>query len=159
MQKQGRWKYYLGISLASGLGAAMVGFSAFDYALPLPRCLIQALLGFSSPSCGLTRSIRALAHGNIGLSLWYHLFGIPIAALTFLAGVTGALALCTQPFAETLKARFWMPLVKRKTMVGSLALFFAYYATRLAAFYDLEVPSLLGNSVFWSFLETGAKAL
>ena len=76
MQKQGRWKYYLGISLASGLGAAMVGFSAFDYALPLPRCLIQAFLGFPSPSCGLTRSIRALALGNIGLSLWYHLYGI-----------------------------------------------------------------------------------
>ncbi|MGD1851840.1 MAG: DUF2752 domain-containing protein [Cyanophyceae cyanobacterium] len=159
MQRKGYWKYYLGLGLASGLGAAMVGFSAFDSDLPLPHCLIQAFLGFPSPSCGLTRSIRALAQGNLVVSLWYHLFGLPIVGLTFLWGTIAVLKLCRQPLGEGPKVNLWMRLVKRETIIVAPSLFLTYYAVRLAAFYNIGVPSLLGNSVFWRFLETGAKAL
>ncbi len=48
-------------------------------------CVFRELTNIPCPSCGLTRSIRALASGDLRLSLYYHPLTILIAALLLLA--------------------------------------------------------------------------
>ena len=49
--------------------------AALGYDYSSEDCEFQALLGFPSPSCGLTRSFIALVSGNFLLSIQYHIFG------------------------------------------------------------------------------------
>jgi hypothetical protein len=52
--------------------------------MPL-RCPLFFLTGIQCPTCGLGRSVVAALTGEIGLSLHYHPFGVPLVVSTFLA--------------------------------------------------------------------------
>jgi hypothetical protein len=51
-----------------------VAFAGFE-SRPLPTLCASRWLGFSCPTCGVTRSIIALVHGEIAQSLAFHRFG------------------------------------------------------------------------------------
>lgn len=51
-----------------------------------PLCPFRALTGLPCPGCGLTRSLVALAHGDLAASLFFHPLGLLLAlALVALA--------------------------------------------------------------------------
>jgi hypothetical protein len=43
--------------------------------IPLLSCAFHDLTGHSCPTCGLTRSLHAISHGELLVSLHYHLMG------------------------------------------------------------------------------------
>lgn len=51
--------------------------------LPFTTCGFHALTGYSCPTCGMTRSLHAIAHGEITASFQYHLMG-PLVFLLML---------------------------------------------------------------------------
>lgn len=50
-------------------------FVYFKFVLPnveVPSCVLYSILGVYCPGCGGTRAVRALCHGEILKSVWYH---------------------------------------------------------------------------------------
>jgi hypothetical protein len=43
--------------------------------LPLPACAFHSITGHSCLTCGMTRSLHAITHGDLAASLQFHLFG------------------------------------------------------------------------------------
>jgi len=65
---------------ASGLGT--------HQQLGLPACSFEARTGLPCPSCGMTTSMAAMAHGQVGAALSAHPFGVvAFLAVLALAGV------------------------------------------------------------------------
>ena len=62
--------------LAGGLVLAFLAlFFVSPANLPLPGCAFQSVTGYSCMTCGMTRSLHAMAHGNLALSAGHHLLG------------------------------------------------------------------------------------
>jgi hypothetical protein len=67
---------------------------------PFAGCVFQAITGHSCFTCGLTRSLHAIAHGQLGASIRYHLFGP-----AFFAGIL----LCSIVFgAEAIRGKRYL---------------------------------------------------
>jgi hypothetical protein len=43
--------------------------------LPFPECAFHAITGHSCLTCGMTRSLHAISHGELSVSIRRHLFG------------------------------------------------------------------------------------
>ena len=74
---------------AAGLGIAALsaGFGpSFWQGLP-QLCAFEAMTGLPCPTCGITRSFAATAHGQLGLAFHYHAFGPFLFAVTLLASL------------------------------------------------------------------------
>ncbi len=56
------------------------------YRIPFLVCPIKHFTGIPCPTCGMTRSFMAIAHGDLGQAFAFHLFG-PILFLTFLIAI------------------------------------------------------------------------
>ena len=78
--------YYAGLLL---LGVAVIMVPVMrHYILPMLEklslgCVLYRLLGVYCPGCGGTRAVKALLHGHIIMSLWYHPLIIYCVALYF----------------------------------------------------------------------------
>ena len=46
--------------------------------LPLPACTFHSITGHSCLTCGMTRSLHAIAHGEWAASIHHHVFGPPV---------------------------------------------------------------------------------
>jgi hypothetical protein len=97
--------------------------------LPLPECAFHSITGHSCLTCGMTRSLHAILHGDLAASIRYHLFG-PAVFLGML--------LCLMTFAaETISGRryaLWAGGKIGGRVVGMVAiLWFVYWGVRLAA--------------------------
>ena len=96
--------------------------------LPVPACAFHSITGHSCLTCGLTRSLHAVLHGDLADSFRYHLFG-PAVLL--------GLLLCLGVFvAESVGGRRMAPSVGRSLrngIIGATAiLWFLYWGIRLA---------------------------
>ena len=97
--------------------------------VPFLSCPIRALIGIPCPSCGMTRSFLALAKGDLGESIFYHLFG-PLLFLTFLiVTVHTAIEL-------VMRRKVFPPYYKKLYQLHlhwiGLASFLGYYVIRLS---------------------------
>ncbi len=67
----------------------------------LPGCMTYQLFGIYCPSCGMTRSVIALLHGNVFLSLRQNafvIFGIVVAVLVYIRFALRFFGIQLKPF-------------------------------------------------------------
>lgn len=104
----------------------------FNPGLPGFRCIFFSLTGCPCPACFLTRSVAAAFSGQFGLSLQYHLMGLPIAIYLL---ACSALSIK----AKRLKTLMWSP-----KNIGWLAVVFAFYwLLRLMTTFVFKGPAFL----------------
>ena len=97
--------------------------------LPLPGCVFHSITGHSCLTCGMTRSLHAILHGDLAASIRYHLFGPAI----FLG-----MLLCLMSFAaEAISGRRYVRWSGGKMWSRAVPMFavlwFVYWGVRLAA--------------------------
>ena len=63
--------------------------------LDLPACEMMMRTGYPCPTCGLTTSVTAAAHGRVGEALHAHPFGLLLLGGTLLIAACGAAELAT----------------------------------------------------------------
>lgn len=86
---------------------------------PLPPCRFKTFTGYSCPTCGMTRSFQALAHGEIFDSFRFNPMGPVFLFLLLMVFAKLALEVATGRKVAINAAK---PLVR-----GSLALFFGLW--------------------------------
>jgi hypothetical protein len=84
-QEERFWRF--GGVVAAGI-ALVAAFVWTPEAFPLPSCLFRDLTGMSCFTCGLTRSLHAMAHGDLAGAARFHLMGPPLFAFVIVgAGI------------------------------------------------------------------------
>ena len=78
MQEGSKWWSELPWTRLVAAGILLISLAVTYGNLSGPPCLWKTMLHVPCPGCGLTRSIRALWHGNLLLSFRYHPLGIPL---------------------------------------------------------------------------------
>lgn len=76
--------------LAGAAAIATLAAVAFRWApgsLPLPPCAFRSWTGLGCLTCGLTRSVHAMAHGDVAAAVGWH----PIGPVLFLAGAAAGI--------------------------------------------------------------------
>lgn len=95
--------------------------------LPLPGCTFRSLTGHSCMTCGMTRSLHAISHGELAAALRYHLFG-PVVFI----GMLLYLVICT---AEAISGKQSTPGIGAKTTKRAVTIFalvwLVYWIARL----------------------------
>jgi len=90
--------------------------------VPFTACAFHSLTGHSCLTCGLTRSLHAISHGDLITSLRHHVMG-PVIFI-------GALLLFLVPAMEAIAGkRKWLPLRGRNAKIIALhiAVFWLFY--------------------------------
>ncbi len=94
--------------------------------LHLPACSMLARTGWPCPTCGVTTSVAAMAHGDVLAALKAQPFGVVIFAATAALAVAGGFELVSAaPVFSRLRPRLWWALAA----VGGIL---AGWATKLA---------------------------
>jgi hypothetical protein len=102
--------------------------SRLGFSVSLWPCPLRHFTGIPCPTCGMTRSLLALAQGDWSASLSYHLFGVVLV---------GGLALMTLHWLLEVTQRqriqtFYTRLCRRRDVqITAAALLMVYYGTRL----------------------------
>ena len=77
-----------------------------------PACSILVRTGYPCPTCGMTTSVSAMAHGKMALAARAHPFGIVLFALAIVFGAAGVVQLATgRDVLGRMRARWWWLLV------------------------------------------------
>ncbi len=83
--------------------------------LGVPPCSFLSRTGWPGPSCGLTTSVSAMAHGKVGLAWRAQPFGVPLFAAVLVLGSVGLIELiANRPLLHRLRPGLWwvwVPLV------------------------------------------------
>jgi len=100
-------------------GTALFGVGWLFSGMPTPLCPFHAITGLPCPSCGMTRGIRCLLHGNFAAAFFFNPLGMTalmgIAVYVIYAGVV---VLGKQPRLR------WEPISKRMALLIRTSLFF-----------------------------------
>jgi formate/nitrite transporter FocA (FNT family) len=115
--------------LAGGIGClAGVFYLMTPESIPSLSCAFRELTGHSCFTCGLTRSLLAIAHGQLTDSLRYHLMGPVVFLGALIAMITlGAEAWTGRKWSPRIQAGFW-----KHALVFLLLLWITYGGIRLA---------------------------
>ena len=142
-----RWGF-LGATIAPIAGAFLYNQG---YQVPFLGCPIRHLTGIPCPTCGMTRSFMAIAHGDLPQAVAYHLFS-PVVFLFFIVtAIHLVLELRAQRRISTVYTRL---MLNRSVQTISILLFVAYHAVRLyflaqtGELYLAMVQSPLGQLLF-----------
>jgi hypothetical protein len=95
MTTQPRIYWYTLLGLAVVYGWLSLQFSTWGQERHLQVCLVKKITGLPCPSCGTTRGVIALLHGQVQTALWLN----PLSTVALLA-ITGATLLL---LADTLQ--------------------------------------------------------
>ncbi len=76
--------------------------------LSLPVCSFAARTGWPCPTCGLTTSLAAMAHGNVGLAFRAQPFGVVVFMVLVAAALAGGVELLSAwPILGRVRPRLW----------------------------------------------------
>ena len=91
----------------------------------IPPCSLLSQTGWPCPSCGLTTSVTATAHGELGLAWRSQPFGLPLFVL-LTAGALGGVAELVggRSLLHRVRPRLWWVWV----LVGGMAVGWGYKA-------------------------------
>jgi hypothetical protein len=115
-------RFARGLIAAGILAALLTIFVVPPENLSLTTCAFHSLTGYSCLTCGLTRSLHAVSHGELITSLRHHVMG-PVIFI-------GALLLFFVPAMEAIAGkRKWLPLRGRNAKIIALhiAVFWLFY--------------------------------
>lgn len=101
----------------------------------LPHCHFHSLTGHSCPSCGLTRSLHALAHGDLEVAWGYHPLGPGIG---FALVALNILLICEILLGRSLKLSIGR-ITKRALLLVAVGLGFCLWVGVWAAKLDREI--------------------
>jgi len=95
--------------------------------LPVPACIFHSITGHSCLTCGLTRSLHAILHGDLAGSIQYHLFGpVVLLAMLLSLGIFALEAVRGRQLALSVGGR------TRNLVLGGIALLWlVYWSIRL----------------------------
>lgn len=120
------FKAFLAAAMLCGLGMLAL---LTPERLSFISCPFNRLTGHSCLTCGLTRSLQALLHGDLSASIHYHLMG-PV----LLGGILVACILWVLEASTGRRLRFDRPGgIQRPAMILFAAVWIAYSAVRLTA--------------------------
>ena len=83
------------LAAAAMLSPNPAGHGTHKQELGLPVCGFLVRTGYPCPSCGMTTSLAAMAHGQIGLAFRAHLFGVLVFAAVVAAMILAAVQAVT----------------------------------------------------------------
>jgi hypothetical protein len=89
------------------------GMGTHEQLFCLPACSFLVRTGWPCPTCGLTTSLAAMAHGDVGLACRAHPFGVVLFLALVTAGLAGGMELLsTRVFFghNILRPRAWWVL-------------------------------------------------
>ncbi|MGA2266086.1 MAG: DUF2752 domain-containing protein [Phycisphaerae bacterium] len=91
--------------------------------LNLPACSFLVRTGWPCPTCGLTTSLAAMAHGNVALAFSAQPFGVVIFLALIAAAVAGGVeALSRRPVFSFPRPAAWWVLAAAGGLVGGWAI-------------------------------------
>ena len=104
------------------LGVAVSGFLALIavYGPVHIPCLFSTATGTQCPACGITRSVAAIARGDLSMSLAYHPAGIGIAGIALAAFLVPAQT--QRLYAATSRQWAALPLILRIALGAGLVM-------------------------------------
>lgn len=104
------------------LGVAVSGFLALIavYGPVHIPCLFSTATGIQCPACGITRSVAAIARGDLSMSLAYHPAGIGIAGIALAAFLVPAQT--QRLYAATSRQWAALPLILRIALGAGLVM-------------------------------------
>src|SRR5687767_14071360 len=76
-----------GLFLAGVIGAMLVARLSQELNITIPKCSFKNLTGLPCATCGSTRALRALSHGQLSEAFWWN----PAATLAVLGGIAAFL--------------------------------------------------------------------
>ena len=128
--KMGRERRIGRMAMTAAVGTGLYVISFIQPAsLPLAPCFFHSLTGHSCLTCGMTRSLYAIAHGNLTASMQYHIFG-PLVFGGMILGLFGF-------GIEAISGIQVMPQFRREhgkiLLIAVAILWMAYGLIRLAA--------------------------
>jgi len=87
--------------------------------VPMPPCSFQVNTGYPCPGCGMTRSMMAVAHGDVVEAFRCHPFGVALFAFVALCTLLGVAELITaRDLFEKLKPSPWWVVVGIAAMLA-----------------------------------------
>jgi|WetSurMetagenome_2_1015567.scaffolds.fasta_scaffold431212_1 hypothetical protein len=97
--------------------------------LPFVNCTFHSITGHSCLTCGMTRSLHAIMHGNFTASVRYHLFGPAV----FIAMLLGFVILTTEAIRGKKSALPVGSKIRSKALIVFAIVWLVYWGARLAA--------------------------
>jgi hypothetical protein len=97
--------------------------------LPLPACAFHSITGHSCLTCGMTRSLHALAHGEFAASVQFHLLGPAV----FIAMLLGCLVFTAEAISGKAMAIHLGGSVRRQIIAAFAAVWIIYWGVRLVS--------------------------
>ena len=139
---------YLAIALIPIIGSYLFNFGL---KIPFLGCPLLRYIGIPCPGWGLTRSLMAVARGDLSQAIAYHLFGPVFFAVFLVAGLHLILELINN---RKIRA-FYIPLIQNHQFhIFCFLVLFSYHGTRLqelwksGELYNFFIHSTLGNWLF-----------
>jgi hypothetical protein len=138
-----RWRIALG---SVAVWAAVYLYSPHAWSGPV-LCPLHGVVGLPCPSCGLTRALTALAHGDVVTALWWNALSLPVAALLLITPVVALYELATQRRLEFYKR--W--LFSQRVATVCAACVITYHLVRSAVWWQQGVIAEQFFRTSWSY--------
>ena len=151
-ERQRRWwrRRWAGLLMA-GVPLMMMALTSWGIGVPTISCPFRAFTGIPCPTCGLTRSLLAIATGDWGHAITAHLFGPLVVVGCILAVGHSGVELMIGRSVTTFYTRIGRHPGWQSALAVAIAL---YHGSRLMQWASSgELPAMAANSGLAALLQ------